>query len=219
MIETMDRQSPYALSPVPTNGYSNGAPQTDRWQPRRDSALRGSIRGNGSMSTGGRHNRQKSLSEAIRTVAARRGSVSANVHEIGDALKVPVSPTIIVKNHNSRSREFCRANSELDIQYHLVYVKCSHEYILESHLECLPKTCNPHPDSIRVRLLLLPLLLLASCNVSGYPALDTIPTAQDQISNSRCRKNHITTCWIRNRGSSSVFGSHNCNTSFLGPHH
>ncbi len=43
-----------------------------------------------------RHGRQKSLSEAFKTIRTRRASVSANAHEIADALKAPVSVKLIV---------------------------------------------------------------------------------------------------------------------------
>lgn len=43
-----------------------------------------------------RHGRQKSLSDAFKTIRTRRASVSANAHEIADALKAPVSFKLIV---------------------------------------------------------------------------------------------------------------------------
>ena len=52
---------------------------------------------NGRASNGGRpHGRQKSLSDAFRTIRTRRASVSANAQEIAEALKAPVSPKLIV---------------------------------------------------------------------------------------------------------------------------
>ena len=42
------------------------------------------------------HTRQKSLSDAIRTIRAREGSVSANAQEIAQALRAPVSVKLIV---------------------------------------------------------------------------------------------------------------------------
>ena len=74
---------------------TNGAPHSEKWQPRRDSHLTWGNR-NGHTS-GARHGRQKSLTEAIRTVRARKGSVTANAHEIADALKAPVSIRLIVR--------------------------------------------------------------------------------------------------------------------------
>ncbi|KUJ09044.1 TPT-domain-containing protein [Mollisia scopiformis] len=95
-IESLDGTSPYTTSnPTTANGYTASPVSDERWQPRRENHLKGASWANGSSSTGGRHGRQKSLSEAIRTIRTRRGSVSANVHEIGDALKAPVSPMLI----------------------------------------------------------------------------------------------------------------------------
>ncbi|KAF4980069.1 hypothetical protein FZEAL_3850 [Fusarium zealandicum] len=73
-------------------GWANGAPPqpplpssrpSDRWHPVSKQDARG-------------HNRQKSLTDAIRTIRARNGSVSQNAHEIADALKAPVSPRLII---------------------------------------------------------------------------------------------------------------------------
>lgn len=77
----------------------------ERWQARRDSRMgmagHNWTNGNGSAFTGAhggvRHGRQKSLSEAIRTVRDRKGSVTQNAHEIAEALKAPVSGKLIVR--------------------------------------------------------------------------------------------------------------------------
>lgn len=93
-VDSLDGQFLYQQSPVASsNGFIGGPAPADRWQPRRDSGLRGA--GWANASTGG-HTRQKSLSDAFRTIRTRRASVSANVHEISDALKAPVSPKLIV---------------------------------------------------------------------------------------------------------------------------
>lgn len=47
-------------------------------------------------SGGTRHGRQKSLTDAFRTMRTRNGSVSQNAHELADALRAPVSPKLIV---------------------------------------------------------------------------------------------------------------------------
>jgi len=107
MVE--DERSLYPSSPSKSNGYINAPASVDRWQSRRDSALRGSSW----ASPGGRHGRQKSLSDAFRTIRTRRASVGANVHEVADALKAPVSPKLIVrkplfknKHHTDECRRF-----------------------------------------------------------------------------------------------------------------
>ncbi|KAK2624177.1 hypothetical protein QTJ16_006127 [Diplocarpon rosae] len=94
-VESIDGQSPYPTSPTRPNSYTNRSGSADRWQPRRDSGPRGST-SNGQASTGGRRSRQKSLSDAFKTIRTRKGSVSANVHEVADALKAPVSPKLII---------------------------------------------------------------------------------------------------------------------------
>ena len=69
---------------------SNGFLDSERWQPRRENH----VAWNNGQET--RHVRQKSLSDAIRTIRTRKGSVSANAHEIADALKAPVSVKLVV---------------------------------------------------------------------------------------------------------------------------
>jgi hypothetical protein len=94
-VDSLDGQPIFQSSPIAqSNGFFGGLATEPRWQARRDSALKGSGWANGH--TGG-HGRQKSLSDAFRTIRTRRASVSANVHEISDALKAPVSPKLIVR--------------------------------------------------------------------------------------------------------------------------
>lgn len=72
----------------------NGFVPIERWQPRKESAV---YWGNGGVKGAGpRHGRQKSLSDAFKTIRTRRGSVTANAQEIADALKAPVSVKLIV---------------------------------------------------------------------------------------------------------------------------
>ena len=78
-----------------THPKINGILHSDRWQPRRDGHMaRGSGHINGIPV---RHGKQKSISEAIHTIRTRKGSVTANAHEIADALKAPVSVKLIVR--------------------------------------------------------------------------------------------------------------------------
>jgi solute carrier family 35 protein E1 len=133
-VESLDGS--YSTSPEPTiaNGYTASPVSADRWQPRRESNLKGSGSSwtNGSASTGGRHGRQKSLSEAFRAIRTRRASVSANVHEIGDALKAPVSPMLIVCN------SFRSPNANADV--------CCRPFVLYGTLQVLSQTPPPKPS-------------------------------------------------------------------------
>lgn len=87
-------------SPSKPAGHANGsaaAAADERWFPRRgtqERALRWAGTDSPARSNG--HARQKSLSDAIRDIRTRRGSVSQSAHEIADALKAPVSPRLIV---------------------------------------------------------------------------------------------------------------------------
>ncbi|SLM34328.1 triose-phosphate transporter [Lasallia pustulata] len=83
------RTSARTPSPI-AQPISNGFLHSERWQPRRENHVAWS---NGQET---RHGRQKSLSDAIRTIRTRKGSVSANAHEIADALKAPVSVKLVV---------------------------------------------------------------------------------------------------------------------------
>ncbi|ODA77474.1 hypothetical protein RJ55_07103 [Drechmeria coniospora] len=68
----------------------------DRWTPasKRDHTYAPTV--TWSSSGRARHGRQKSLSDAFRTIRARNGSISQNAHEIADALRAPVSPKLVV---------------------------------------------------------------------------------------------------------------------------
>jgi solute carrier family 35 protein E1 len=79
-------------SPAPQPNGS-AMPGADRWQPRRDSRF-GHM--NSAAAGAARHGRQKSLTEAIRTIRTRKASVTQNAHEIAEALKAPLSPRLIV---------------------------------------------------------------------------------------------------------------------------
>jgi len=86
------------------NGNSINGSSGDQWQTRKDSARWGQDQ----TFTGHKgHSRQKSLSDAFRTIRTRKGSVSANVHEISDALKAPVSPKLVVCTPPSRAGSRC----------------------------------------------------------------------------------------------------------------
>ncbi|TGJ87248.1 hypothetical protein E0Z10_g1550 [Xylaria hypoxylon] len=92
------------FSPGGLNGYGiglNGSARLngDRWMPATARGVRWGPLGPSTPSTSlpsrGGHGRQKSISEAFRTIRDRGGSVSRNAHEIADALKAPVSGRLI----------------------------------------------------------------------------------------------------------------------------
>ena len=98
--DTIDEHDEYAIAEDEYNdrGISpaarlNGGPREGRWDPRKASS---SVYAQPPPFTGPRRGRQKSLSEALRNIHNRRGSVSENAHEIAEALKAPVSLKLMV---------------------------------------------------------------------------------------------------------------------------
>ncbi|KAH0537038.1 hypothetical protein FGG08_006136 [Glutinoglossum americanum] len=83
----------WSRSPSPQHKASkeNGGLPGTEWHPRNVAWTDGTV--NGMLP---RHGRQRSLSDAIKHIHSRRGSVAANAHEIADALKAPVSPRLII---------------------------------------------------------------------------------------------------------------------------
>ncbi|KAG8626038.1 hypothetical protein KVT40_006439 [Elsinoe batatas] len=86
---------PHSPSPGPLPDLTRLHSAGDRWQPRKEQSLERSMWNERRATGGTRHGRQKSLSEAIRTVRDRRGSVTQNAAEIADALKAPVSMRLV----------------------------------------------------------------------------------------------------------------------------
>lgn len=78
-----------STSRSPSNLWSNPQASGEKWMPRRTT--------NGA-SRGASHGRQPSLSDALKTIRTRQGSVSANALEVAQALKAPVSYKLIVCN-------------------------------------------------------------------------------------------------------------------------
>lgn len=101
LLPTPEEDNIYGLSSSRSASPSHAAQTNgsaipgDRWHPRKEARF-GGMNGSSSGSSN-RHGRQKSLSEAFRTIRTRKGSVSQNAHELADALKAPLSPKLIVR--------------------------------------------------------------------------------------------------------------------------
>ena len=99
-------------APSPNKRLAPATIHTDGWQPRKD---RHQAWGPGSINVAGSrsgHGRQKSIGEAIRTIRTRKGSLSANAHEIADSLKAPLSIRLVVSlasllEYLDDSKNFC----------------------------------------------------------------------------------------------------------------
>ncbi|KAI0131032.1 TPT-domain-containing protein [Daldinia grandis] len=181
-----------SMSPAGLNAYgiglSGGAQiNGDRWQPRRDlSASRGVRFGSPLGPSAGvprGHGRQKSISEAFRTIRDRNGSVSQNAHELADALRAPVSPKLIIlcimwymssalTNTSSKSilNAFNKPATLTMIQFFLVAFYCLASSWLASVFpslrDSIPALKNPirHPS----RDVIMTTLPLAGFQIGGH---------------------------------------------------
>ncbi|KAJ5714513.1 uncharacterized protein N7483_011694 [Penicillium malachiteum] len=77
----------------PTPGSSVKYASNDLWEPRK-STFYSRDNANGSIRNP-KHRPRKSISEAITTIRNRNGSMSANAHELAEALRAPVSYRLI----------------------------------------------------------------------------------------------------------------------------
>ena len=78
------------LSASPSVKYTSN----EMWEPRK-SAFYSRDHPNGPLRNP-KHRPRKSISEAITTIRTRHGSMSANAHELAEALRAPVSYRLIV---------------------------------------------------------------------------------------------------------------------------
>lgn len=152
---TQEEDRDRVASPRPRS-KPNGSLYGDRWQHRRDNHIAWD---NGHARGPSRHKRQPSLSDAIRTIRTRKGSVSANAHEIAEALKAPVSLKLIVRFSNSKNSRKCHSQ-RLVALHHLVHELCPHEYLLEIHPQYISTANHADPDTIRLCFLLVSLCRL-----------------------------------------------------------
>lgn len=105
-----------ASARTPSPSKKNSSSSNGIWQHRKD---RHGL-GNGHISiAGSRHyGRQKSISDAIRTIRTRKGSVSANAHELAEALKAPLSIKLVV---SCFPPILSKMGSDLQIRFYALY--------------------------------------------------------------------------------------------------
>ena len=82
-------------SRTPSPAKANGVLHSERWHARKDHHL---VWGNGhtNITPPRAQGRQRSLSDAFKTIRSRKASVSENAREVAEALKAPVSMKIVV---------------------------------------------------------------------------------------------------------------------------
>lgn len=163
--------------PFPNHVFSptvNGSAKELKWQAQKRDRLPWS---NGLTVSGPRRGRQKSLSEAIRTIKDRRASVSENAHEIAEALKAPVSPRLVVGVQQSFAHTPCLWVSIGSLRV-LVHDLDLLQRFFQSHPYSFSIPSNAHTGPIHVRFLLVLRLLLA--RIPLHVASDSHSSSQIQ---------------------------------------
>lgn len=157
-LVTQEEERDRVPSPRPRS-KPNGSLYGDRWQHRRDNHIAWD-NGHATVPSGpSRHKRQPSLSDAIRTIRTRKGSVSANAHEIAEALKAPISFKLIVGSTNFTNSQKSHSH-RLATLHHLVHELRPHKYFLQIHPQHISAADHTYPDPICICLLLVSLLRL-----------------------------------------------------------
>lgn len=80
--------SPAEITPI------QAAPERYKWPPRKSSQIERDSRRIPRLPT---HRPKRSISDAFRNIRARRGSVTENAQELAEALKAPISYTLVVR--------------------------------------------------------------------------------------------------------------------------
>ena len=149
----------------------NGDLRSDMWQHKKDNHI---AWGNGSAKgplCG--HGRQPSLSDAIRTIRTRKGSVSANAQEIAEALKAPVSVKLIVRSSAGTTR--ASSSPSLGTLHCVVHELSSDQYFYQIHIKRLSKTYHTYTHPIRFRFHMVLVLRIFGVPVSANQDSYTCP--------------------------------------------
>lgn len=144
------------------HGLPNGLHSSERWPGRKSSrAQQWTALTNGAAGGSTRQGKQKSLSEAIKTVRTRKMSISETAHEVADSLKAPVSLKLVVRSPRRLSNLLTCADC---IQGALQCVVCDFDldqHLLQGHLNRPAETRDPDSCAIHAGLFLVPFSLLA----------------------------------------------------------
>jgi hypothetical protein len=105
-----------------------------------------------------KHRPRRSVSEAFDNFRQRRGSISANTHELAEALKAPISYKLIVSA--SRLIGWQTSNIAVGALYFLVHDIRAHQYVLEIYPERVSETRDIDNCSVRLCLTMVSRLCL-----------------------------------------------------------
>jgi hypothetical protein len=142
--------SPQAYS-QPANPLS-----VDNWPVRKLSQTGWENRNGGGILH--KHRPKRSVSEAFDNFRQRRGSISANTHELAEALKAPISYKLIVSASPLTGRQ--TSNIAVGTLYCLVHDIRAHQYVLEIYIKRVSETRDIDNCSVRLCLTMVSRLRL-----------------------------------------------------------
>ena len=122
-------------------------PSVNNWPVRKSSQTSWENRNGGGLY---KHRPRKSVTEAFDNLRQRRGSISANTHELAEALKAPISYKLIVRAILFEFRKASTVNIRLGALHCLVPDVSAHQHILKVHIECVSETGHTDDRSICV---------------------------------------------------------------------
>ena len=193
----------------------NGILHSEKWAPTREYTP---TRGNGQINgiPIGR-NRQKSLGEAIRTIHARKASVSANAHELAEALKAPVSYKLVVRSIPCYHSLYLTSlpDSVLDMVFQL----STYKHLLEINSHHLQATSHFDNHTILLRFLLVSILCSAGSAFSGTQKRNSSFEEWYQTTNEGCDQDDSTFGLVPSRRTYPLLPGYGYDTGFLGPYH
>lgn len=141
--ESYDAATELGGSPLnPTVRYA----PNDFWQPRKAGHIAWEY---AKGSRGSKHRPRKSISEAISTIRTRNASVSANAHELAEALRAPVSYKLIVRCSVPLIFYGIVTYLSIDTLPCLVHDLGSYEYVVQVHSERSAETNYSHDCPVR----------------------------------------------------------------------
>lgn len=197
----------YTKTPSPNHlSKSNGIVQGGR-QRRESHVAWGNTNGH-LVGPGSRHVPQKSLSDAIRTIRTRKGSVSANAQELAEALKAPVSFQLVVCHVPRIRLSSALLMATPDPLHHLVHEFRPHQHLLQIHPDRPSKSNHLDIYSICLCLILVFILLISRTPFSDYTNCDTSAKTWHPLPQPGRDRHDPSPCTFSTRWSYSLIHSH-----------
>ena len=215
----IDEKEGSSSARIPSPNKRNGPIYNEYWQPRKENHLAWS---NGSMNVAGPrsgHGRQKSLSEALRTIRTRKGSVSANAHELAESLKAPLSIRLVVSTSGALRLIGAMLTAVLGSMPCLVLQLRLDQHVFEIHSQRISETNNPHNNTICLRLWVVHFLRLPGPYFPKSTAVCPSIEAWNTIPHTRCYSYDSAPRSLSDRRAYPLLHRHREDSRLSSPHH